>query len=261
MRSGHMQPHRWTARASARWATPYRPLYKYFHEPGITEIYGHYDSRFFHALIPYDEHLLTLRHLIQSYLTTLRSLGVDTWLAHGTLLGWWWNGRIMPWDYDLDVQVSSHSLAYLGNRYNRTEHAWRYVDAQTGMELNKTYLLDVNPFHGMRGRGMGLNVIDARWIDMENGMFIDITGLMERDQRGRPGVWSCKNFHRYRTREVWPLRETEFEGVRAKVPYSFDAVLRDEYGMRAMTVTQWEGHRWDEGLKKWVKIELGSQQS
>lgn len=84
---------------------------------------------------------------------------------------------------------------------------------------------------------MGLNVIDARWIDMENGMFIDITGLVEREPVRRPGVWSCKNFHRYRTEEVWPLRETVFEGVRAMVPFEFETVLTDEYGMRALTAT------------------------
>jgi len=219
---------------------PYLPSeFKYFQEPGTSEIYGHYDSRYFHALIPYEDHLVTLRHLIRSYLTTLRSLGVDTWLAHGTLLGWWWNGRIMPWDYDLDVQMSSATLAYLGMRYNRTEHRYSY-DNGSGTVLNKTYLLDVNPFHGMRQRGKGLNVIDARWIDMENGMFIDITGLMERDPARRPGVWSCKNFHRYRTWEMWPLREAEFEGVRANVPYDFDTVLRDEYGRKALITTEWE---------------------
>ena len=212
---------------------------KYFHEPGGSEELGHYDIRYFHESVPYDEHRPALRRLIRSYLTVFRELGVDTWLAHGTLLGWWWNGKIMPWDYDVDVQVSSATLYYLGKHHNRTLHEYRYVDEQTGKEDSRTYLLDINPHHVERTRGNGLNVIDARWIDISNGMFIDITGLAERDPKSSPGIWSCKNYHRYRTRDLYPMRETEFEGVRATVPYNFDKILTEEYGVKSMVTTEW----------------------
>ncbi|OAA57513.1 mannosylphosphate transferase [Niveomyces insectorum RCEF 264] len=225
---------------------------KYFHEPGSDSTLGHYDVRYFKGVVSYDEHRPALRHLIRSYLVTFRALGVETWLAHGTLLGWWWNGRIMPWDYDLDVQVSDVTLYYLGKHYNRTLHSYRYRNDTTGEDVVKEYMLDINPYHGLP-RGNGLNIIDARWIDTSNGMFVDITGLAERDPKRSPGVWSCKNFHRYRTRELYPMRETEFEGVPAIVPYNFDKVLTDEYGMRSLVLTEWEGHKWDPELKEWVK--------
>lgn len=226
---------------------------KYFLEPGGTEELGHYDARYFKGTVSYDEHRSGLRLLIRSYLMTFRSLGVETWLAHGTLLGWWWNGKIMPWDYDVDVQVSSATLYYLGNNYNRTMHEYKYVDEQTGEEKTKTFLLDVNPHHIDRVRGNGMNMIDARWIDVSNGMFIDITGLAERDPLTRPGIWSCKNNHRYRTRDLYPMRETEFEGVPAKIPYSFDRVLTEEYGTKSLVTTKWKGHIWDPNLKEWIK--------
>ncbi|CAK7203045.1 mannosyltransferase [Sporothrix eucalyptigena] len=233
---------------------PNRPVKgkKYFHEPGSDNNLGHYDARYFQGLVPYDEHRPALRHLIRSYLTTFRALNVETWLAHGTLLGWWWNGKIMPWDYDLDVQVSDVTLYYLGKHYNRTVHTYRYKDETTGEELVKEYLLDINPNHGLP-RGDGLNIIDARWIDTSNGMFIDITGLAEREPKRSPGIWSCKNFHRYRTRELYPMRETEFEGVPATIPYSFDKILTDEYGTKSLVSTKWEGHSWNHELKEWVK--------
>lgn len=214
---------------------------KYFHEPGGSEELGHYDKRYFKGVVPYDEHRPALRHLIRSYLTALDALGVETWLAHGTLLGWWWNGKIMPWDYDVDVQVSSATLYYLGIHHNRTLHEYNYLDENTGTEMKKTYLLDINPHHVERTRGDGMNVIDARWIDISNGMFIDITGLAERDPTSNPGIWSCKNYHRYRTRDLYPMRETEYEGVVAKVPYSFDRILTDEYGMKSLVTTEWLG--------------------
>lgn len=214
---------------------------KYFHEPGMGDVLSHYDARYYKGQVHYAEHRPNLQHLIRSYLTVFRSLGVETWLAHGTLLGWWWNGKIMPWDYDLDVQVSNATLAYLGENYNGTLHEYSYVDAATGRDSKKTFLLDVNPHFLDRDRGDGQNVIDARWIDTENGMFVDITGVAEREPDKNPGIWSCKNFHRYRTRDLYPMRETEYEGVPATVPYAFEKILIEEYGTKSLVMTEWGG--------------------
>lgn len=208
---------------------------KYFHEAGGTMELGHYDKRYFKDKVPYDRHRLVLRDLIRSYLTVCHSRGIETWLAHGTLLGWWWNGQIMPWDYDLDVQVSNATLYTMGDSMNRTMHVFNRTQTPAEILANEThvaqttYLLDVNPHHGELTRGDGMNIIDARWIDMDNGMYIDITGLRERELQ-RPGEWTCKNRHRYATQDLWPLRLSEFEGVPARVPYSFEKILKKEYG-------------------------------
>ncbi|KAK8038655.1 Protein MNN4 [Apiospora rasikravindrae] len=258
---------------------------KYFHEPGGGLELGHYDARFFRGEVAYEEHRTVLRHLIRSYLTTMEDLRVETWLAHGTLLGWWWNGQVMPWDYDLDVQVTMSTLHYLGKHFNRTLHTYTYRDdeAATAAAANSTdddddasktntnntttsqsqfqpkqYLLDINPYYAEPSRQDGRNVIDARWIDTSNGMFIDITSLLEQrfaDTLGpAPGIWSCKNYHHYATTDLWPLRRSEFEGVPARVPFGFDPILRGEYGPRSMRETVWQGHQWQPGRKEWVKI-------
>lgn len=243
---------------------------KYFHEPGGGLELGHYDARFFQGQIPYEEHRAVLRHLIRSYLTTMKELRAETWLAHGTLLGWWWNGQIMPWDYDLDVQVTMKTLHYLGKHFNRTLHTYTYQDDTTAATDSKNtnattaqlktnqYLLDINPYYAEPSRQDGRNVIDARWIDTRTGMFVDITALLEQrfaDALGpAPGVWSCKNYHHYPTTDLWPLRRTEFEGVPARVPYGFDPILRAEYGAKSLTGTLWQGHQWQPARKEWVKI-------
>ncbi|KAI0381553.1 LicD family-domain-containing protein [Hypomontagnella monticulosa] len=264
---------------------------KYFYEAGGSLELGHYDARFFRGVVPYAEHGPALRRLIRSWLATAQELHIeDAWLAHGTLLGWWWNGRVMPWDYDLDVQMPTATLEYLGRFFNRTVHDYRFPveegeesgnrkmgvgaggDIGSGAErgdgviinaggvgegygyVNKTYLLDVNPHYSDLGRGNGNNVIDARWIDVSTGLFVDITGLAERDPADRPGVWSCKNAHRYRTTELFPIRRTEFEGVPANIPYAFDKILTDEYGAKSLTGTEWAGHHWVPELKEWAKI-------
>jgi hypothetical protein len=36
----------------------------------------------------------TQAHMMRAYLTFFRDKGLDTWIAHGTLLGWWWNGKV-----------------------------------------------------------------------------------------------------------------------------------------------------------------------
>jgi hypothetical protein len=215
---------------------------KYFHEPGGDNELGHYDIRYYSGRpVTYEERGDTLLHLIRSYLTVFREKNIETWIAHGTLLGWWWNGKIMPWDWDLDTQVSASTLTWLGENLNMTFHNYTSTN-EDGTEVHREYLLDINPNHVERVRGDGQNVIDARWIDVRNGLFIDITGLSETNPSTQPGIWSCKNFHRYRTRDLYPMRETVFEGVPALVPYSFDRILTEEYTSRALTKTMHEGY-------------------
>ena len=194
----------------------------------------------------------TLHHMIRAYLNFFRDRGLETWIAHGTLLGWWWNGKVslpsttcyirvliplklLPWDWDIDTQVSGETLDYLAKHLNQTKVPYR-----SGSTRRK-YLIDVNPWVWERDRGDGMNIIDARWIDTHNGLYIDITGLSETQPDVAPGIWSCKNFHHYRTRDLYPMRESTFEGVAAKIPYSYDKLLKQEYNQKAFVLTEYEG--------------------
>jgi hypothetical protein len=55
---------------------------------------GHYDARFFTTVVSDEERKQTQLHMIRAYLDFFREKGLDTWIAHGTLLGWWWNGQV-----------------------------------------------------------------------------------------------------------------------------------------------------------------------
>ena len=77
----------------------YEKQMKYFHEPGShdpgdNELMGHYDTRYFKGLLTYAEKRDTQVHMIRAYLDTFRENGIETWIAHGTLLGWWWNAKV-----------------------------------------------------------------------------------------------------------------------------------------------------------------------
>jgi hypothetical protein len=144
----------------------------------------------------------------------------------------------LPWDVDLDTQVSHSTLHHLGASYNQTKYTYTSPDGS----VHRTYLLDVNPWIHERRHGNGMNVIDARWIDIRNGLYIDITGLSEVQPETQPGIWTCKNDHQYRTTELYPMRETMFEGVLAKVPYAYDKILTDEYHETALVNTDFNGY-------------------
>jgi hypothetical protein len=98
---------------------------KYFHEPGGHEPgeddrLGHYDTRYFHGLVSLEERTDTLTHMVRAYLTTFQKLGLETWIAHGTLLGWWWNGKVgnRRWQpFNTSLTQSPDSTMGLGCRY------------------------------------------------------------------------------------------------------------------------------------------------
>jgi phosphorylcholine metabolism protein LicD len=182
-----------------------------------------------------------LRELVRSYLLTMNSYGVETWIALGTLLGWWWNDQIMPWDYDIDVQVSENTLQWIGDNLNSTEHSWNYTETATEEFISKRYFLDINHHHSDIDSSDRKNIIDGRWIDMHNGMYVDTTGIREREV-DRPGVWTSKNKHRYESQDLWPMRITEFEGVGARVPFNFNKILVDEYGTKSLVTESWAGY-------------------
>ncbi|KAL5002566.1 LicD family-domain-containing protein [Aspergillus recurvatus] len=225
--------------------------YKYFQEPGNDEIHAHYDSRFFKDPVPKEQRSQVLTHIIHSYFEFFNSHSLETWLAHGTLLGWWWNGKIMPWDWDIDTQVSEATLFRLADEFNGTVAQYN----TTNPDAQHSYLLDVNPWARQRDRGKGLNIIDARWIDMQTGLYIDITGLSKLNKE-KPNEWGCKNNHNYMLSDIYPLRASFFEGVAAKVPYRYESVLIDEYSEKALSETHYNHYTWDAQQEEWVSDEV-----
>ena len=97
----------------------------------------------------------------------------------------------MPWDSDIDVQVSLDTMDFLAAYYNMTIHTYRAKGTRRG----KNYMLEINPGYTNGSPSDKLNVIDARWIDIETGVFIDITVV--RHKKGYPGTMDCKDTHEY----------------------------------------------------------------
>lgn len=96
--------------------------------------------------------------------------------------------QILPWDSDIDVQVSASTIHFLASYYNMTIHTFHGRD----------YMLEINPKYVDGSVEDELNMIDGRYIDLETGLFIDITSL-----RPKEGAWRLltgKDSHEYDVR-------------------------------------------------------------
>lgn len=223
---------------------------KYFTEANM--IFGggigdHYDWRFFNG-IHYNlyEQTLSLHHMVRVFLSFCRKVGINTWVAHGSLLLWYWDGMAFPWDNDIDVQMPIYDLHKLSLHFNQTLIV---EDANDGYGR---YFLDCGTFIALRDKGNGNNNIDARFIDVDTGLYIDITGLAvskeatpDRYKGGLRKEWNkdtpafetnseleiynCRNKHFSLLSELSPLRKTMVEGEVAYVPRKFTEILKTEY--------------------------------
>jgi hypothetical protein len=221
--------------------------YQYFNDtsfPSQTKHLGannHVDTRFTpQTAISIDETRLSLRNLLASFTTFMLVNHFDFWIAHGTLLGWYWNEKLLPWDTDVDVQVRASTLAEMVDLgHNQSIFPW------TG-EWQNNYLLDINPFFNTTDVADPANTIDARWIDMTNGKFLDITAVHQKGTR-----WICKDGHQYRLEELSPLRPANIEKLNISVPQQPERILRKEYGLRALRNEHFHWHFFNRTSRLW----------
>ncbi|KAH7561634.1 hypothetical protein BM1_02738 [Bipolaris maydis] len=292
---------------------------KYFYE---SEFNSHYDGRFASAEIPSRERVWNLRLMLKAYTETMDQIGIQTWIMHGCLLGWWWNGGLMPWDKDLDFLVEEEGMQELGEWWNMTVHHFpaaslglddarsaesdhwasernaahddesdpeedddddarskRLAWEQEVRENGKKYLLEVNPNYTNKSTSDKYNLIDARWIDTSNGLYIDITTLHvaplspaeEDDPFSVPPSFTIhpsahepdpsaeeiqlyvKDTHAYLSSQIYPLRTSLLEKVPVKVPYAYEELLLEEYGPNALTENWYNGYAFEKDKGVWVE--------
>ncbi|KAJ3353980.1 hypothetical protein HDU83_005996 [Entophlyctis luteolus] len=152
-----------------------------------------------------------------------RSVGAFWWIAHGGLLGWFWNGRLLPWDTDLDVQVPLQTLLRLV-AYNQTVIGGRF-------------LFDIGPSIYVRTPQV-FNTIDARLVDTKSGYFIDITGIAKVHDNSE--LLFCKSPHGYSYSDLMPLIETSLNGVTVWRPRAAVKILAKEYREEALYTAKYK---------------------
>ncbi|KAL5621309.1 hypothetical protein BROUX41_006779 [Berkeleyomyces rouxiae] len=209
----------------------------------------HYDPRFTSAPLSYAEKITAMQVLVRTCLSTLSDLSIESWLMHNTLLGWWWGQHNLPWAAGADIQLTTSSLTFLAAYYNMSMFFYQYPDIPQG----RHFRLEVNP-HCTSAAASAANPVDARWIDLQTGLYINLTAL--RYQRpsasGSAPMLKDKSGAQYVDRDIFPLWETEFEGVKAMIPQSYKSILADEFGIDALKNTESDGHFFQEKTMEWV---------
>ncbi|CCF58012.1 hypothetical protein KAFR_0D03640 [Kazachstania africana CBS 2517] len=150
---------------------------KYFNEARnilqFKSLGHHRDKRFFNGPTTEGsvEYADRLNSLIRTFQKFTISNGIVSWLSHGTLYSHLYDGLAFPWDNDFDLQMPISHLHYMAQYFNQS------IILEDPREGNGRFLLDVGSSISVRTKGNGLNNIDARFIDIDSGIYIDITGL------------------------------------------------------------------------------------
>lgn len=260
---------------------------KYFNEAKLLKkepnwsLGAHYDWRFFSGIINFTSKQPSVLHgLVKAWLTFTNTYHLNTWIAHGSLLAWYWNGVGFPWDNDIDVQMPIADLHKLSQLFNQS----MIVDLDGGSESNEIrygrYFLDCGTFISTRTRSNGNNNIDARFIDVDTGLYIDITGIAlsntgapdryskllpkslsrnlpskevtEIDRNKALQAYNCRNNHFLLLNEISPLKLSIFEGQPAYIPNHFGTILTNEYGQKGIMAKKFKGYTFLPKLRTWV---------
>lgn len=259
---------------------------KYFNEAKIIRkesnfaLGGHYDWRFFNGIINYTEKQAPSLHgLIRAWLTFTNTYNLNTWIAHGSLLSWYWNGVGFPWDNDIDVQMPIADLHMLSRKFNQSI-IMDLGDGDNNEIRYGRYFLDCGTFISSRTKGNGNNNIDARFIDVDTGFYIDITGLALSDLRLPPRLnkllpddissgssdqtisnidrnehikaYNCRNNHFAKLEELSPMKLSIVEGEPAYIPVDYGKLLNNEYGFKGLMAKKFKGYTFLPKLRIWV---------
>ncbi|KAG5417527.1 hypothetical protein I9W82_005163 [Candida metapsilosis] len=260
---------------------------KYFYEANIVRdephfsLGGHYDWRFFNGIIndtPQQE--VAINGLLKAFLRLTNQYNINTWIAHGSLLSWYWNGLQFPWDADIDVQMPIQDLHRLSQLFNQSVIVDFGNDLDSELRFGR-YYIDSSTFISHRMKGQGLNNIDARFIDLDTGLYVDITALAlsaepappryeamlantefdknkhestisQMDRNEFLQIYNCRNNHFSQFGELSPLRLSSIQGDYGYIPPGFEILLLEEYKEKGLASTLYKERVYLPKLRQWV---------
>ncbi|GEQ71904.1 hypothetical protein JCM33374_g5590 [Metschnikowia sp. JCM 33374] len=247
-------------------------------EPRNTRHEGgwHYDWRFFNDGLFYDREgwtkaerseraSIVIERLSRNWNRFAEEKGIVSWIMHGPLLSWYWDGLMFPYDVDIDIQMPISELTRLAREYNQT------LVIENPSEGYGRYLIDVGTYIHNRERSYTGNHIDARFIDVDSGIYIDITGLSQsstnlpkeydlkpivskQDGDSSAEVYNDRRKHFYTLPQISPLRYSMMGGVPLYVPHEIRERLEWEYS-RGLTSYEYRGWYFVPKLQLWVMKE------
>ncbi|KAK6882588.1 Protein MNN4 [Candida tropicalis] len=218
----------------------------------------HYDWRFFNGKLKKKARTaVILERLLRNWFKFTEKYGIVSWIAHGPLLSWYWNGAVFPYDNDLDVQMPIRHLTKLGQLYNQTLVV---EDLHEGVGK---YLIDVGTYIHNRDISRNENHIDARFIDVDSGVYIDITGLAIGETKRFSRAKQTSNIHDrrkhyYQIDDLVPLKLSMLNGVPYYINNKVVGNLHQEYrsGIRRKT---YQDYYFSGKLNIWIHFETAKK--
>ncbi|OBA20099.1 hypothetical protein METBIDRAFT_79397 [Metschnikowia bicuspidata var. bicuspidata NRRL YB-4993] len=219
----------------------------------------HTSFPFFKRFISSKERQSVIQHMVRAWFQFSETSGVNTWVNYGSLLGWAYNGVNLPWDTDVDIQIPIAQLDKLSRRFNST------IITENPRYGNAKYLFEVSPTYTRQGNGR--NFIDARFIEINTGLYIDISVLahtgdqppqsllssLSDEEKMRAIPVHCKNWNWHILDEILPIRLTYFEDSPVYIPNNILSILLRKYGSDSFTSRLlFNGHHYDKQLKLWI---------
>eukprot|EP00668_Euglena_longa_P013887 GGOE01017838.1.p1 GENE.GGOE01017838.1~~GGOE01017838.1.p1 ORF type:complete len:533 (+),score=102.65 GGOE01017838.1:97-1599(+) len=199
---------------------------KFFAESRLS---SHLDARWGKSPLPASQlqRAELFRTLFHAWSNFTHERGLRYLLFAGSLVGWFFNKDILPWDDDLDVLVLATDLLspdrYM--KYDRTTY-------------NDRYYLEVNPRSAQRAPD-ARNIIDGRFFDKTTGIFIDIVAVSYNPLKK---ILQCKQGQPFDPAHLFPCRRTTFMGARTWVPYNVSQFLIAKYSRNVTRRSQPQRH-------------------
>ncbi|KAI5949708.1 hypothetical protein CANMA_005516 [Candida margitis] len=240
-----------------------------------TDAGWHYEWRFFNGALRYikdeswtNEQLevreqIILDRLLRNWFRFAEEKGIISWIAHGPLLSWYWDGLMFPYDIDIDIQMPSSELNRLSANYNMT------LVIEDVSEGYGKYLIDCATFLHHRDVAFKDNHIDARFIDIDTGTYIDITGIginneqpppeydgyirNKQRKQGSVELYMDRRKHWLNFEKISPLHYSMIGGVPVYVPNDIMSMLNNEYSAGTRSY-YYAGYYYVPCLRLWIHV-------
>lgn len=176
----------------------------------------------------------TLIYLLKRFMEYSKQRNIKPILMYGNLIGYYFNGKMLPWDDDIDLIIVGESIKNMEN-----------YEAED-------FIIEINPYSNIYDQRDTQNKISGRVISKINGIFIDLTFYIEKN-----GYLICKDGNKFLKEDVLPpggedkLKTSFFEGIEIYLPNNIKNCLSKRYGENVFIPLDSEGYKFNDKTKEW----------
>ena len=186
----------------------------------------------------------TLIYLLKKLMDYSNKRNIKPILMFGNLIGYYFNGKMLPWDDDIDMILLKESADKLEN-YEEED-----------------FIIEVNPNCKNYSEKDWKNKISGRVISKKYGVFIDLTFYVEKDKH-----FICKDGNKFLKSDILPingekgLKKGFFEGIEVWLPNNIENCLRKRYGENVFTPLETEGFKFNKETKEWSENTIAEKKN